>query len=46
MQGIHLLNHCPEGTGFRVTNEGMGECDVFMAVEDCNNKAWNIVDNW
>ena len=44
MRQIPIFN--TEKENLRVTNEGMGECDVFMAVEDCNNKAWNIVDNW
>ena len=43
-QGVHLLSHCPEGMGFRVTGFGQGECDLINLVESCEHKAWNLID--
>ena len=43
-QGIHLLTRCPEGMGFKITKPGMGECDLIDRVENCEHKAWNLIN--
>ena len=43
-KGIHLLTRCPEGMGFKITKPGMGECDLIDRVENCEHKAWNLIN--